>query len=193
MGVLERLGTSGPALGAVVVSTLCVYAFVVLLTRLAGPRSLANMSSFDFAATVAVAVGSTLASTALGSVPLVDGAAPLVLLFGLQAIVAVLRRRGAFGGLVDSRPLLLMAGSEVLDDHMRQARMSPRGAVRTAPLRRRPPSGAGDDGGPRDDGRRERAHERVSRRSGAARRRARRRAVAVSRRLSRSARTSVTW
>ncbi len=124
MGVLERLGTSGPALGAVVVSTLCVYAFVVLLTRLAGPRSLAKMSSFDFAATVAVAVGSTLASTALGSVPLVDGAAALVLLFGLQAIVAVLRRRGAFGGLVDSRPLLLMTGSEVLDDHLRQARMS---------------------------------------------------------------------
>ncbi len=118
MGVLERLGTSGPALGAVVVSTLCVYAFVVLLTRLAGPRTLAKMSSFDFAATVAV--GSTLASTALGSVPLVDGAAALVLLFGLQAIVAVLRRRGAFGGLVDSRPLLLMTGSEVLDDHLRR-------------------------------------------------------------------------
>ena len=122
MGVLERLGTSGTALGAVVVSTLCVYTLVVLLTRLAGPRSLAKMSSFDFAATVAV--GSTLASTALGSTALADGATVLVLLFGLQAVVAVLRRRGAFGGLVDNSPLLLMAGSEVLDDHLRQARIS---------------------------------------------------------------------
>ena len=53
MGVLERLGTSGTGLGAVVVSTLAVYAVVVALTRMAGPRSLAKMSSFDFAATVA--------------------------------------------------------------------------------------------------------------------------------------------
>ena len=122
MGVLERLGTSGPAFGAVVVSTICIYAVVVLLTRLAGPRSLGKMSSFDFAATVAV--GSTLASTALGSVALPNGAAALVLLFGLQAVVAVLRRRGALGGLVDNSPLLLMAGAEILDDHLRQARIS---------------------------------------------------------------------
>ena len=122
MGVLERLGTTGPALGTVVVSTVCGYALVILLTRLAGPRSLAKMSSFDFAATVAV--GSTLASTALGSVSLADGASALVILFGLQAIVAVLRRRGAFGGLVDNSPLLLMAGPEVLDDHLQQARIS---------------------------------------------------------------------
>lgn len=122
MGVLERLGTSGPALGAVVVSTLCVYAFVVVLTRLAGPRSLAKMSSFDFAATVAI--GSTLASTAVASIPLADGAAALVLLFGMQAVIAVLRRRGMFGGLVDNSPLLLMAGPEILDDHLRQARVS---------------------------------------------------------------------
>ena len=122
MSLLERLGTSGPALGAVVVSTVCIYAAVVLLTRLSGPRSLAKMSSFDFAATVAV--GSTLASTALGSTALANGATVVVLLFGLQAIVAVLRRRGAFGGLVDNSPLLLMAGSEVLDDHLQQARIS---------------------------------------------------------------------
>ena len=122
MSVLERLGTSGTALGAVVVSTICVYAAVVLLTRLSGPRSLAKMSSFDFAATVAV--GSTLASTALGSTALANGAAVLVLLFGLQAVVGVLRRRGAFGGMVDNTPLLLMAGPEVLDDSLRQARIS---------------------------------------------------------------------
>ncbi len=122
MSVMERLGTSGTALGAVVVSTICIYAVVVLLTRLSGPRSLAKMSSFDFAATVAV--GSTLASTALGSTALANGAAVLVLLFGLQAVVAVLRRRGAFGGLVDNSPLLLMAGPEVIDDHLQQARIS---------------------------------------------------------------------
>ena len=122
MELLERLGTSGPDLGAVVVSTVLVYALVVLLTRLSGPRSLAKMSSFDFAATVAV--GSTLASAALTSAPLSNGAVALVVLFGLQAIVGVLRRRGAFAGLIDNSPLLLMAGSRVLDDHLQQARIS---------------------------------------------------------------------
>ena len=61
------------------------------------------MSSFDFAATVAI--GSTLASTAVGSVSLSPGAAGLPMLFGLQAAIAV-RRRGALGGLVDNTPLL---------------------------------------------------------------------------------------
>ena len=91
MTLLERLGTTGPAVGTVVVSTVLVYALVVLLTRLSGPRSLATMSSFDFAATVAV--GSLLASTAVGSTSLSDGAAGLVVLFGAQAVIGVLRRR----------------------------------------------------------------------------------------------------
>ncbi len=78
MNLLERLGTSGPALGAVLVSTFCVYLLVIALTRLAGARSLAKMSTFDFAATVAI--GSTLASTAVGSVSLSRGAAGLLVL-----------------------------------------------------------------------------------------------------------------
>lgn len=47
MTLLERLGTTGPAFGAVVVSTVGVHALVVLLTRVAGPRSLATTSSVD--------------------------------------------------------------------------------------------------------------------------------------------------
>ena len=122
MGLLERLGTTASSIGAVVVATVCVYALVMVLTRLAGPRSLAKMSSFDFAATVAI--GSTLASTALGSVPLANGAVTLALLFALQATITALRRRGVFHGAVDNEPLLLMAGPEILDDHLRQARIS---------------------------------------------------------------------
>ena len=80
------------------------------------------MSSFDFAATVAI--GSTLASTAVSSVSLSQGAAGLLALFGLHAAIAVLRRRGALGGLIDNSPLLAMAGAQVLDDHLRRARVS---------------------------------------------------------------------
>lgn len=122
MRLLENAGISGTRLGTAVLATVAVYVVVVLLTRLAGPRSLAKMSSFDFAATVAV--GSTLSSTATGSIPLAAGAVVLVVLFGLQALVGALRRRGALGGVVDNTPLLLMAGPVVLDDALRQARIS---------------------------------------------------------------------
>ena len=71
-----------------------------------------------------VAIGSTLASTAVGSVSLSQGAAGLLVLFGFQAAIAVLRRRGALGRLIDNSPLLLMAGAQVLCDHLCQARVS---------------------------------------------------------------------
>ncbi len=122
MTVPDMLGTSWTTLAAVLVATLGAYVWVVLLTRTAGPRSLAKMSSFDFAATVAV--GSTIASTSLGSTPLLTGAVVLLLLYGLQATVAVLRRRRALAGYIDSQPLLLMKSGSVLEDNLSHARIS---------------------------------------------------------------------
>ena len=119
---LTSLGASWTQLAVVVVAGLVAYAAVIALTRLAGVRSLAKMSSFDFAATVAM--GSALASTLLGSVPLAAGAVGLALLFALQWTLATLRRRGMLHGVVDNRPILLMAGETVLEDNMRHARVS---------------------------------------------------------------------
>jgi uncharacterized membrane protein YcaP (DUF421 family) len=120
--VLERLGSSWTALGAVLVSAVAVYVAVIVLTRLAGVRSLAKMSSFDFAATVAV--GSTVSSAALGSTPLANGVLVLVMLFGMQYVVATTRRRGLLRGLADNAPILLMAGDRVLEGNLRHARVS---------------------------------------------------------------------
>ena len=119
---LDRLADDLPRLGLVAASTVAVYGLVVLLTRVAGPRSLAKMSSFDFAATVAI--GSMIATTGLRSVSLPAGAVGLIVLFGAQASVAALRHRRAFAGAVDNRPLVLMAGPVVVDRHLRQARIS---------------------------------------------------------------------
>ena len=113
---------SWTALAVVVLSGVVTYAVVILLTRLTGVRSLAKMSSFDFAATVAV--GSTVAATLVGSAPLTAGVLGVAVLFGLQYLVASLRRRGLFLGLVDNAPILLMAGSEVLEGNLRHARVS---------------------------------------------------------------------
>ena len=122
MGLLERLGASWATIGTIVVSAVLVYAAVILLTRLAGLRSLAKMSSFDFAATVAV--GSTVASTALGSTPLVNGVVALAMLYGLQYLIATLRRKDVFRGAIDNEPMLLMAGGEILEGNLRHARVS---------------------------------------------------------------------
>ena len=119
---LARLGATWAELANVVVSAAVAYALVIALTRLAGLRSLAKMSSFDFAATVAV--GSTLAATLLGSSPLVTGALGLAMLFGLQYVVATVRRRQLLRGVVDNEPMLLMAGSRVLEGQLRHARLS---------------------------------------------------------------------
>ncbi len=122
MALLSELGSSWTNLASIVVAGVAVYLTVIALTRLAGPRSLAKMSSFDFAATVAI--GSTVASTFLGSTPLVSGVLALTLLYGLQYGIATLRRRNVFAGMLDNRPLLLMDGATVIEGNLRHARVS---------------------------------------------------------------------
>lgn len=120
--LLSELGASWTRLAVVLIAGVVAYALVIVLTRLTGVRSLAKMSTFDFAATVAV--GSTVASMLTGSVPLAAGALGLVVLFALQYVVAQARRHDLFKGLLDNRPILLMAGAEVLEGNMRHARIS---------------------------------------------------------------------
>ncbi len=120
--ILNELGTTWERLLTVLIAGTATYAAVIALTRFTGPRALAKMSSFDFAATVAI--GSTLSSTLLGSVPLVAGALGLVLLFALQFGVATARRRGVFSGWVDNSPVLLMAHGNVLEENLRHVRMN---------------------------------------------------------------------
>jgi uncharacterized membrane protein YcaP (DUF421 family) len=122
MDLLEPLGASWSVLGTVLISTVAVYVAVIVLTRLSGVRSLAKMSSFDFAATVAV--GSTVAATSLATTTLSNGLLVLSLLYGLQYLVASLRRRDLLRGLTDNAPILLVAGDRVIEDNLRHARVS---------------------------------------------------------------------
>lgn len=115
------------SLGAVVmvaVSAVGIYLSVMILTRWAGLRSFAKISSFDFAMTVAI--GSLIASTIITEdPPLLQAAAALVALYALQMGVAVLRRRsGLVRAAVDNTPLLLMDGRRVLWENMDAARLT---------------------------------------------------------------------
>lgn len=116
---VSRLFTSWESFALVLVSTVAIYAVVVLYTRLAGPRSLATMSSFDVAATVAI--GSTVATVANLGTPLIHGIVTLAVLYGAQVLAAFLRRERRVGAALDNSPLLLMARGEVLTTNLQTA------------------------------------------------------------------------
>ena len=101
-----------------------IYASVVLFTRLAGLRSFSKLSSFDFAITVAFGsvIGGVVASEDPAVIPAMAGLASLYL---LQMALSVVRRRvPGVSALVDNRPILLMAGSRVIDENLGRANIT---------------------------------------------------------------------
>lgn len=109
---------------AVVLTAVAVYALVLIYTRLAGLRSFAKMSSFDFAMTVAI--GSMVASSIISENPaLVQSAVAIAAIYVLQLTLGSARRRWSWvQDLVDNEPLLLMDGPEMLHDNMRKGRVT---------------------------------------------------------------------
>jgi uncharacterized membrane protein YcaP (DUF421 family) len=98
-------------------------ASVVIVIRVSGLRSLSKMSSFDFAVTVAI--GSILASTVTTSTPYLHGALAVGSLLGLQAAIAVLRRRSErLETAIDNTPMLLMRDGEMIDAALSKARVT---------------------------------------------------------------------
>ena len=118
------INSSLDAVLMVALSTLGIYISLILLTRLIGLRSFSKMSSFDFAVTVAI--GSVIASTIVApDPPLVQGAIALAALYGLQMFVGVVRTHWAPARhMVDNEPLLLMVGTQILQDHMHKAQVT---------------------------------------------------------------------
>ena len=114
--LLEWTGTTWQEVLLVGLSTLGVYVAVIVFTRMFGLRSFSKMSSFDFAATVAV--GSVMATTLTSDTPsLAQGVIGLFFLYGFQQLMANLRRRSSFvEAAVDNQPVLLMDGPTVLDE-----------------------------------------------------------------------------
>ncbi len=116
--------TTGTAVLMAGISALGIYIALVLFTRLAGLRSFSKISSFDFAITVAF--GTMLASTMLvKDPPLLRAIATLGVLYLIQFAVSFLRQRSSVvSSMVDNKPLLLMAGPEILRDNLYKARIT---------------------------------------------------------------------
>ena len=88
----EWFGATWSTLGWVVLTTASMFAVTVLGVRLAGRRTVAQLSAFD--AVVTIAIGSVIAGTVLSPDPsLAQGVVALTTLLSLQVVVAALRRR----------------------------------------------------------------------------------------------------
>jgi uncharacterized membrane protein YcaP (DUF421 family) len=108
----------------IVVVGTAAYAALVLILRVSGKRTLAELNAFDLVVTVAL--GSTLATVLLSEdVTLAEGLLAFALLAGLQYAVAWLSVRSPrFSGLVKSEPSLLLHRGRFLDGSMRQQRVT---------------------------------------------------------------------
>ena len=106
------------------VSAVLIYALIIFYNRIFGLRSFSKMSSFDFAMTVAV--GTMLSSTIINKSPsVVQGGVALLSLYFLQSLIAILRQKfGWFNQAVDTQPLLLMNGTEILHENLKKAQLT---------------------------------------------------------------------
>lgn len=120
----QWISASPPQLAMLALSTFVVYAAILLYTRLVGLRSFSKMSAADFAMTIAI--GSLFGATISSPSPtLFMGLFAIGCVFIGQWTLAFLRVRShRFSKAIDNEPLLLMAGNEVLYDHLRQANLT---------------------------------------------------------------------
>jgi uncharacterized membrane protein YcaP (DUF421 family) len=108
----------------VIVSGVAAYAYLLVILRMSGKRTLSKMNAFDFIVTIAL--GSTISAIILQkSVPLVEGGAALALLVLLQFVITWLSVRFAFvSNLVKAEPTLLAKDGHLLHDAMRRQRVT---------------------------------------------------------------------
>lgn len=121
--ILDKLGITVTEAADVVLATVGMYVTLLVFVRLLGQRVLASMSGFDLVAVIAF--GSVIGRAALGDTPrLASGVVALVTLIAIQAFLGLVRRTSFGHRLVTNRPVLLMAGSQILDDRLDRTHVS---------------------------------------------------------------------
>lgn len=120
---VDWLATTWSGAARIVASGIAIFLWLLLITRVTGLRTFSKMASVDFAVTIAS--GAVLATTITSSSTTVaQGAVALAVLFGIQALVAMLRRNQAASKVLENTPRLLMAGGRFLHDGLRRSRVS---------------------------------------------------------------------
>ena len=102
--------------------TCLLFIVVIALTRIIGLRSFAKFTAYDFAFTIAI--GSIISSTLTSSTTIVHGSVAIASLLVLTYIFSTLQKIfPALSSLISNKPLLLMRGSEILEDNLKHARV----------------------------------------------------------------------
>lgn len=106
----------------VVLSTLLLFAFVIMVARTFGPRTFSSFTSFDFL--INIAAGSLVASAIMGQ-NLIGGALSLLCLAVLQwAVSGFSARSRRFHDTVDNPPVILVNNGNIDEAAMRRVRVS---------------------------------------------------------------------
>jgi len=105
-------------LAAVSIKALLLYLTAVFAFRVSKPRTLAEMSPFDFVAAVAAGAVVGRVPNATGTTFLA-GAVTLVTILVLHRIITQLRYFAPVSKLVDQRPRLLFANGEILEKELK--------------------------------------------------------------------------
>lgn len=102
-----------------------LYLWLILVLRITGKRTLAQLNAFDLV--VSVALGSTFASAILSKdISLSEGALGLLVLCLLQLVLALVTVRfGRAQKLVTSEPRLMLRDGEMLTDALADERVTP--------------------------------------------------------------------
>ncbi|WP_116127269.1 DUF421 domain-containing protein [Lewinella sp. IMCC34183] len=106
------------------VTVLAVFTIIVIYVRIAGLRTFAKMSSFDFASTIAI--GSILASVVMGTeTSILKAAVALATILVFQQLYTGLKLKSdAFEDFAENNPILLMDGSEILYENLKRTNVS---------------------------------------------------------------------
>ena len=106
------------------IAAICIYLYIIFITRVTGKRTFAKMTSFDFAVTIAM--GSILADAVNKPVSnLMPAIISLALLAGLQALFAkILSTSDTTQKALTNTPILLMKDGIILKENLNKALVS---------------------------------------------------------------------
>lgn len=106
-----------------VIRALCVYAFLLIVLRISGKRTLANMTPFDF---VLVLILSETVQEALidGDSSMTNAALLVTTLIGIDVLLSWLKERyPSVSRIMDSTPVIIMQDGELKHDRMAAERV----------------------------------------------------------------------
>ena len=118
------LYASDTIIGKTALSLFAIYIIILLYTRIFGLRTFAKMTSFDFAATIAM--GSIFADV-IGSTnySILKGAVALFLIIALQGLYSLfIRKSNHFKKVMTNTPFLLMKDGIILTENLSKANVS---------------------------------------------------------------------